>query len=188
MYLPYRRPWRTSIFPNGKFNDAVAICIVIWRFLNSECAVICSHISSVVLNCGDSSGKPCCKPSMTTKITKVISLIARLMGPTWGPSGDDRTQVGPMLAPRTLLSGMFKSVWWSCWPLTPYTKACMVMAEYGFSIWTRPACFMAYGLLHCVCYGKAMIQIPLKNSFHAINHDTNINVVFAEYNATRLLR
>ena len=27
-----------------------------------------------------------------------------------------------------------------------------------------------------------------KNSFHAINHDTNINVVFAEYNATRLLR
>ena len=27
------------------------------------------------------------------------------MGPTWGPSGADRTQVGPMLAPRTLLSG-----------------------------------------------------------------------------------
>ena len=28
------------------------------------------------------------------------------MGPTWGPSGADRTQVGPMLAPWTLLSGM----------------------------------------------------------------------------------
>ena len=28
------------------------------------------------------------------------------MGPTWGPSGADRTQVGPMLAPLTLLSGM----------------------------------------------------------------------------------
>ena len=28
----------------------------------------------------------------------VISLIARFMGPTWGPSGADRTQVGPMLA------------------------------------------------------------------------------------------
>ena len=27
------------------------------------------------------------------------------MGPTWGPSGADRTQVGPMLAPSTLLSG-----------------------------------------------------------------------------------
>ena len=26
------------------------------------------------------------------------ALIARFMGPTWGPSGADRTQVGPMLA------------------------------------------------------------------------------------------
>ena len=33
-------------------------------------------------------------------------LLARFMGPTWGPSGADRrTQVGPMLAPWTLLSG-----------------------------------------------------------------------------------
>ena len=35
----------------------------------------------------------------------VDALIARFMGPTWGPSGADRTQVGPMLAPWTLLSG-----------------------------------------------------------------------------------
>ena len=33
------------------------------------------------------------------------ALIARFMGPTWGPFGADRTQVGPMLAPWTLLSG-----------------------------------------------------------------------------------
>ena len=33
--------------------------------------------------------------------------IARFMGPIWGPSGADKTQVGPMLAPRTLLSGWF---------------------------------------------------------------------------------
>ena len=32
------------------------------------------------------------------------SLIAKFMGPTWGPSGADRTQVGPMLAPWNLLS------------------------------------------------------------------------------------
>ena len=32
-------------------------------------------------------------------------LVARFMWPTWDPSGADRTQVGPMLAPRTLLSG-----------------------------------------------------------------------------------
>ena len=29
----------------------------------------------------------------------ITTLIARFMGPTWGPSGADRTQVGPMLAP-----------------------------------------------------------------------------------------
>ena len=34
--------------------------------------------------------------------------IARFMGPTWGPSGADRTQVGPMLAPWTLLSGSIR--------------------------------------------------------------------------------
>ena len=33
-----------------------------------------------------------------------ISPIARFMGPTWGPSGADRTQVDPMLTPWTLLS------------------------------------------------------------------------------------
>ena len=34
-------------------------------------------------------------------------LIARFMGPTWGPSGAVRTQVGPMLAPWSLLSVLF---------------------------------------------------------------------------------
>ena len=46
-------------------------------------------------------------------------LIARFMGPTWGPSGTDRTQVGHIFAPWTLLSGALtvtnysiKSVYW----------------------------------------------------------------------------
>ena len=37
--------------------------------------------------------------------TPPLSLRARFMGPTWGPSGADMTQVGPMLAPWPLLSG-----------------------------------------------------------------------------------
>ena len=48
--------------------------------------------------------------SYTGKMTSLYwirALIARFMGPTWGPSGADRTQVGPMLAPWTLLSGSF---------------------------------------------------------------------------------
>ena len=36
------------------------------------------------------------------------TLIARFMGPTWGPPGAARTQVSPMLATGTLLSGY----WW----------------------------------------------------------------------------
>ena len=40
------------------------------------------------------------------------SLIARFMGPTWGPSGADRTQMGPMFAPWTLLSGIFMNVFY----------------------------------------------------------------------------
>ena len=37
-------------------------------------------------------------------IHTLYSLIARFMRPTWGPSGADRTQVGPMLASWTWLS------------------------------------------------------------------------------------
>ena len=48
---------------------------------------------------------------MTTGV-HMLSLIARFMGPTWGPSGADRTQVGPILAPWTLLSGMILPLLW----------------------------------------------------------------------------
>ena len=37
------------------------------------------------------------------------------MGPTWGSSGADRTQVGPMLAPWTLLSGLVNSAYFFYW-------------------------------------------------------------------------
>ena len=37
-------------------------------------------------------------------IILLTSHIARLMGPTWGPPGSCRPQIGPMLSPWTLLS------------------------------------------------------------------------------------
>ena len=40
--------------------------------------------------------------------SKMVTLIARLMGTAWGPSGAGRTKVGPMLAPWTSLSGHFQ--------------------------------------------------------------------------------
>ena len=42
----------------------------------------------------------------------VLPLIARFMGPTWGPSGADRTQVGPILSPWILQSGT--TTMWRC--------------------------------------------------------------------------
>ena len=36
---------------------------------------------------------------------QLCTQMARFMGPTWGPPGADRTQVGPMLAPCIFLSG-----------------------------------------------------------------------------------
>ena len=35
------------------------------------------------------------------------SQMARFMGPTWGPPGSCRPEMGPMFAPWTLLSGLF---------------------------------------------------------------------------------
>ena len=46
-----------------------------------------------------------------------IPLIAKFMGPPLGPSGAARTQVGPMLAPWSLLSGTWCFVGWV--PLLP---------------------------------------------------------------------
>ena len=41
-------------------------------------------------------------------------LTTRFMGPTWGPPGADRTQVAPMLAPWTLLSGSIRTIQGYC--------------------------------------------------------------------------
>ena len=48
----------------------------------------------------------------------INTMIARFMGPTWGPSGADRTQVGPMFAPCYLgIHNLFsrKCSWNYCW-------------------------------------------------------------------------
>ena len=42
--------------------------------------------------------------TLTQKTTTKTSLVAKFLGPTWGSSGAERTQVGPMLTPGTLLS------------------------------------------------------------------------------------
>ena len=46
-----------------------------------------------------------------------LTQIAEFMGPTWGPPGSCRPQMGPMLAPWTLLSGEFMAESILCGPV-----------------------------------------------------------------------
>ena len=45
--------------------------------------------------------------SVKIRFITVSSLIAKFMEPTWGPPGSCRPQMGPILAPWTLLSGYY---------------------------------------------------------------------------------
>ena len=54
------------------------------------------------------------------RVHPMITLIVWFMGPTWGPSGANRAQVGPILAPWTLLSGnTLISSWAHVYPPRP---------------------------------------------------------------------
>ena len=54
--------------------------------------------------------------------------IARFVGPTWGPPGTCRPQMGPMLAPWTLLSGKpFHAMGVLCLSVLPYLIMCYMV-------------------------------------------------------------
>ena len=56
---------------------------------------------SIVERVNGAVGRAESKPYQLLNTTQ----IAKFMGPPWGPPGSCRPQMGPMLAPRTLLSG-----------------------------------------------------------------------------------
>ena len=55
---------------------------------------------------GQNSALPSGFDKIQVHLWHTLSQIAKFMGPTWGPPGSCRPQMGPMLAPWTLLSGM----------------------------------------------------------------------------------
>ena len=69
----------------------------------------------------------------------MLTLIAKFMGPTWGPSGADRTQVGPMSAPWTLL----------CWNIGWHLHI-------GTASWGTDSGFFRYSDAHYEC--KTMLR------------------------------
>ena len=88
-----------------------------------QCMYMAQRAFVWLLNCplvseihGNKICGPCCGPGVKRLSLCKSILIARFMGPTWGPSGADRTNVGPTLAPWTLLSGYGQVN--LMWPLT----------------------------------------------------------------------
>ena len=111
-------PW-LSLPRVSSFFIAVSVPFALFTDSASEARSSGSSFPCVTIRTGETTNKkapphliagsflfasathPCTKPYGDGK----HSLIARFMGPALGPSGADRTQVGPMLAPWTLLSG-----------------------------------------------------------------------------------
>ena len=77
--------------------------------------------------------------SSVEMVLRMIDLIARSMGPTWGPCGAARTQVGPMLAPWTLLSGGGGDLY----SLSDKTS---VLPQYLAKSWSHEIGFKSYGV------------------------------------------
>ena len=81
----------------------------------------------------------------------VITLIARFMGPTWGPSGADRTQVGPMWALWTLLSGKRAiMVFPVAWELCP---KCPILSKFHCKLYYQ-------WMVGLVSINRPILQIP----------------------------
>ena len=86
------------------------------------------------------------------------SLIARFMGPTWGPSGADRTQVGPMLAPWTSLSGMILKI-----PNRIWTVARSTVNDLGKCNFISDCEVMSYSTI------TTPTSYPLNTSFRSVD-------------------
>ena len=86
---------------------------VIWWFYRQYCTPLqsWSYSSPLLVIFHTLRKRRCC----------VTSTIARFVGPTWDPSGADRTQVGPMLAIWTLLYGLFNNR--NIWHVKPLSAA-----------------------------------------------------------------
>ena len=92
-----------SLLSMKKCKDGLRLLsYIMYTFLGNLSFIIIVTIGVILLQCQWSN-------SERYQHTLKGPLIARFMRPTWGPSGADRTQVGPMFASWTLLSGV---VYW----------------------------------------------------------------------------
>ena len=89
---------------NGQVIDQVNINGLIWCLVFNVCLSFCGYPTIFVRHMAILPGK--------FKAKVIVTQIAKFMGPTWGPPGSCQPQMGPMLAPWTLLSGQVWN-WWT---------------------------------------------------------------------------
>ena len=120
-YIVFQKPWKTitgsflqitttsqwcTVVVNGVLMKYVIRCTVLF---GAERPHWLTNIRSLwTINSPNSAWTPHYlwqQTMLKVRGSGLLTLLARFMGPTWCPFGADRTQVGPMMAPRTLLSG-----------------------------------------------------------------------------------
>ena len=96
------------------------------------------------------------------------------MEPTWGRPGADRAQVGPMLAPWSLLSG-----WW--WTTADILSNLIIF--YVVLFWNY-ACIVAAESLIKYCFGIQIYQSSIK--FEVMQHSNNLaeSVIFIQISSS----
>ena len=115
--------WQKKL-KNSLLNKMWSMTIYLWTYgtivyrlhwkpelvMMSTLSSLVTQEVAIMTNYGATNDK---KISIMVMSMLSVSLIARFMGPTWGPPGSCRPQMGPMLAPRTLLSGIwsYKITW-----------------------------------------------------------------------------
>ena len=82
------------------------LCFQFWVWCIYPLALMIAWLAQCQWSDPDGYGQNWSVPNHNKYIKniKISTLIARFMGPTWDPSGADRTQAGPMLAPWILPS------------------------------------------------------------------------------------
>ena len=116
-------------------------------------------------------------------LERKASLIARFMRPTWGPSGVDRTQVGPMSAPWTLLSGI-AFFQFSPWPGSTAIRAMGMTITKSQVIWTKLDCIPLPYQVSVYCRSTSVdslyrLNATLKNAADRSKrrHHTKVNSI-----------
>ena len=98
-------------------------------------------------------------------------LRTRFLGPTWGPYGTDRTQVGPMLAPWTLLSGTTLCLWRAHIPADiarpPHEPQLSYPAPQGWLVTLSTP--LSCGMSSCWQINSILVNSGSKNSIQILN-------------------